>query len=251
MNPLRIFWTSGRELFDDFFLLMGINLLWLLMVGPLFTLALFLVSQGLFVYAILVALLNVLLLGPANAGIMQVAERITDGRVAAIATFFEGMRQYRNLSWKVYGLWMLGFIACASNVWFYVQMTGTLGVFLTILFSYLLAIWCTLLIYLGPLILLQNTPSIRLIWRNAAVLTFGKPVFTLITAVMMVAIIGLSLWVIVLALLMTFSFLALWSMRSTKVLVADAEARLNARNEEPPQELSGERVPRGQVRPRK
>ena len=251
MNPFRIFFTSGRELFDDFFLLMGLNLLWLLMVGPLFALAFFLVLQGLFIYTIPVLLLNVLLFGPANAGLMYVAERITDGRVASIGTFFEGMRQYRILSWKVYGLWMLGFIACLSNVWFYVQMSGPFGVFLTILFAYLLGIWFTLLIYLGPLMLLQNTPQLRLIWRNAAALTFGKPIFSLITAIMMLLILGLSIWVIVIGLLFTFSFLALWSMRSTKVLAADVEARQNAQNEQLAQEPIGERVPRGQVRPRK
>lgn len=135
------------------------------------------------------------------------------GGLPQLAHFLRVCASIRILSWKVYGLWMLGFIACLSNVWFYVQMSGPFGVFLTILFAYLLGIWFTLLIYLGPLMLLQNTPQLRLIWRNAAVLTFGKPIFLLITAIMMLLILGLSIGVIVIGLLFTFSFLALWSMR--------------------------------------
>lgn len=38
---------------------------------------------------------------------------------------------------------------------------------------------------------------------------------------------------------------------SMKVLAADVEARQNAQNEQLAQEPIGERVPRGQVRPRK
>lgn len=251
MNPLKIFWLAGRDLFDEFFLMTALNLLWLLMVGPLFVLALLLAGQGQMLLGLALCLVNVLLFGPANAGLLQAAERITDGRVASLAIFLEGMRQYRTFSWKIYGIWMLGFAACAANVWFYVQMTSTLGAFLMILFTYVLGIWCTLLIYLGPLMVLQQTQNIRLLWRNAAVLTFAKPFFTFITAVMMMFILGLSIVVIVLAILFTFSFLTLWSMRSSKVLVADALERQISKDEEQPELPIGERVPRGQVRPRK
>ena len=251
MNPFVLLWRSGRDVFDELFLMMGVNIVWLVMCGPLFALALFFASSGQPVIALLLCLLNILPFGPATAALFAVAERVTEGRSASMRLFFESMRTYARDSWKLYGMWIVGLVGLAVNLWFYPQLSPGLGAFITVLFLYLSLIWVALLIYLGPLLVLQPDRRIRLMWRNAAVMAFGRPFFTLITAVLMAIILVVSIWVFLIALLLTFAFLAVWGMRVTQAVIAASEARREARQAKASSSSNDdERGPRGQVRPR-
>ena len=253
MNSLLIFWRAGRDLFDELFLMIGVNVIWALMCCPLIVAAVFLFGNGIPILAAVALILNALLMGPASAGLLAVAERIIEGRVAPLSLFFEGMRTHWVLSWQVYGIWMVGFVTLLFNVAFYLQIGGGFGTFLIVLFVYLTATWSMLLMYLGPLMLLQEQRGLWLLWRNALIMTFGRPFFTIATAIMMALIIALSVFVVILPLIMTFSMLAIWSMRATLAQIASEEERRRRREEgdviaETP---TAERGRGGQIRPRK
>ena len=137
---------------------------------------------------------------------------------------------------------------------FYARMGSNLGSFLLILFLYILLVWVGLLIYIGPLMLLQSDKRIRVIARNAVFMVFGRPVFTLITLVLM-ALLGVVLGVVVplLPLILTFMFLAIWSFRATTTLIAEAEARRAARQAQAAEAANRANTDKGrsgQIRPR-
>src|SRR5436190_2162054 len=115
----RVFWLSIKDLFDELFLLLGINVLWVLINLPLAALVVFLLFGGAFVPASIALLLLVLTLGPTNAGLYTVAQRVTEGRTASFRLFFEGLRQNFKLSWQIYGLWMFGLVLILFNLQFY------------------------------------------------------------------------------------------------------------------------------------
>lgn len=221
----RVFWLAIKDLLDELFVLMAINALWLVLSLPLAVIGLLSVLQGAIPFGIVMILLSVLPGGPATRGLYSVAERIIDGRTASIRDFFAGMRSDWLLSWKVYGLWTFGLILIIVNMGFYFQWGNTIGLFLGVLFLYLLAIWLGMLIYIGPLLLLQTDKRIRLIARNALLMTMGRPVFTLVTLVLMLLLLGLSLLVRIAPFLLTFALLALWGFRATLKLIKDAEER--------------------------
>jgi len=253
MTIFRVLWLSLKDVFDELFTLIGINLIWVAISAPLAVLAFALISMGAVVLGVVAALLAVLCLAPANAGLYVVAQRVSQGQLIGWRLFFEGFRQYLRLSWQVYGLWALGLILIVSNFGFYGGIASGLGAFVRILLLYLLIVWFGLLIYIGPLMVLQTDKRLRVIARNAFLMVFGRPIFTLVTLVLM-ALLGVVLgtFVPILPLLLTFSFLATWSFRATKSLVADAEARRAAQEEQAaasnPQ--STEKGRGGQVRPR-
>jgi len=255
MTIFRVLWLSLKDVFDELFTLMAINLLWVAISAPLVLVAVFLISAGSTVLGILVALLAVLPMAPANAGLYIVAQRVTEGRVIAWRLFFEGFREYLRLSWQVYGLWMIGLILIVGNLTFYSGIGSGLIAFVRILLFYLLIVWFGLLIYIGPLMVLQTDKRLRLIARNAFLMVFGRPIFTLVTLILM-ALLGVVLgtFVPILPLLLTFSLLAIWSFRATKTLVADAEARRAAQEERVAAAVSNptstEKGRGGQVRPR-
>lgn len=250
----KAFWQSAKELFDELFALAIVNLIWVVINLPLALIAGMLLLNNALGTAAIVALLAVVPMAPATAGLYAVAQRVTEGRVISWRVFFEGFREYRMISWQVYGLWALGLALILVNIQFYLQLNSTIGSFLTILFLYLLAIWFALLIYIGPLMLLQTDKRLRVIARNAFLMVLGRPVFTLSTVIMMMVIIVVSVFLRLLPFLLTFAFLALWSLRATMALIADAEARRLAR-EEAAAKAAGNRANvekgrGGQIRPR-
>ncbi|MFL5805716.1 MAG: DUF624 domain-containing protein [Roseiflexaceae bacterium] len=233
MSVFRILWLSIKDIFDELFSLVLINLLWVLISAPLVLLAIVLLSAGSTTMSAVVMLLAVLPMAPSNAGLYTVAQRVTEGRVISWRLFFEGFREYLLLSWQLYGLWMIGLLIIVTNLGFYSRMNSSIGSVLLVLFLYFLLVWFGLLIYIGPLMLLQTDKRIRVIARNAFLMVFGRPFFTLITLILM-GLLGVALGVIVpfLPLLLSFALLAIWSFRVTTTLVADAEARRLARQEQ-------------------
>jgi uncharacterized membrane protein YesL len=255
MSIFRVLWLSLKDVFDELFTLMAVNLIWVVMSAPLIIVAVFLLGAGSTVLGIIVALLAVLPLAPANAGLYTIAQRVSEGRVIAWRLFFEGFREYLRLSWQVYGLWAIGLFLIIGNFSFYGGIASGLGTFVRILLLYLLVVWFGLLIYIGPLMVLQTDKRLRVIARNAFVMVFGRPIFTLVTLLLM-ALLGVVLgtFVPLLPLLLTFSFLAIWGFRATSALVADAEARRAAQEERTAaaasNSLNTDKGRGGQVRPR-
>lgn len=253
----RVFWRAIRDVFDDMFLLILTNLVWSVMTWPLLGLALFSGLNNFAVPATVFALLSILPLGPAMGGLYTIAQRSTEGRTSKISNFFEGVREHAKFGWKVYGCWMVGLVAIIYNLGFYGSMASAVGSFLYVLFLYILAIWFALLIYIGPLMLLQSDKRVRIIARNAALMAFGRPVFTLVTFVLMVAVTALSvgLTIAIIPGLILFSLLAVWSFRATTKLIEDAEARRRLAEEQAAAATNGPRYSSekgrgGQIRPR-
>jgi len=250
MNIFRTLWKSLKDLFEDLFILALVNILWILINAPLAVAAFFaFISSSPLLYVVL--LLSVLTLGPTNAGLYAVAERVTDGRTSSWRDFFAGMRANAVLSWKIYGLWMLGLVIILVNLQFYTLNGTTIASFLYVLFLYFIVVWFGLLMYIGPLMQLQTDKRIRTITRNAALMTFGRPLFTLVTLALMVAITVGSIFLPILFLLATGSFLAIWSFRAVLTLIAEAEARRTAVEEKAAaKNTTPDKGRSGQIRPR-
>ncbi|MEN9936226.1 MAG: hypothetical protein RLZZ387_2805 [Chloroflexota bacterium] len=255
MGAFRTFWLAGKDLFDELFGLIVVNVLWVVISMPLLAVAFSLFVGGNPVAAGIAALLAVLPMAPASTGLTLISQRVTEGRTFEWRMFFDGFRALRVLSWQVYGIWMAGLILILVNLGFYGQFGSAIGAFLTVLFIYILVIWFSLLIYLGPLIVLQTDQRIRSIWRNALVIALGRPFFTLLTTFLMGVIGTLSIWVPLLLLLLTASFFAVWGFRATSAVIAEAEERRKALEEQrtaanggaPPNREKGRG---GQIRPR-
>ena len=229
MNIFRTLWKSLKDLFEDLFILALVNILWILINAPFAVAGFFALNNSTALY--IVMLLSVLTLGPTNAGLYAIAERVTDGRTSSWRDFFAGMRANSVLSWKVYGLWMFGLVIILVNLQFYSLNGTTITSILYVLFLYFTVVWFGFLMYIGPLMQLQTDKRIRTITRNAALMTFGRPLFTLVTLALMAIITIASIWLPILFLLATTSFLAVWSFRAVLTLIAEAEARRTAAEE--------------------
>lgn len=258
MNPFQVFWQSARDTFEDLLPLTLISVVWLLVVLPLPLLAGGFAVGGAPFGAAALLMLTTLPMGMASVGLTVIAQRIHDGRTVSWGDFVAGARRHYRLGWRMYGAWLAGLLILLVNVAFYAQMEAPIGAYLMLIFAYFLVAWVSLLIYLGPLALLQERPSVRLAFRNAFVLAFGRPLFTIVTQVLMSIIVFLSMWPpLLLLLLITPALLAVWGFRATVTLIADAEARREAQQEReraaatrPSNPPATEKGRGGQIRPR-
>ena len=225
MNIFRTFWKSVRELFDDLFVLAIINVLWILINAITFLIVGAAISTGSFGLIGVALMLGVISLGPSTAGLYSIAERVTEGRTSSWRDFIAGMRANAKLSWQIYALWMLGLVVLLFNLQFYSLNGSQVSAFVSVVILYFMLVWFGILIYLGPLMLIQTDKRIRTIARNAVLMAIGRPIFTLFTLVLMAVILVTSIWLVILLFMVTFSFLTLWGFRATLTLIAEAEAR--------------------------
>lgn len=251
LNPFRAAGLALRDLFDEFMLLIGCNLIWVVMCGPLWVLAFYALLDGMNGFAALVALLGVLPAGPATMGLVGLAHRIAEGRASKLSDFFAAMRSYARPGWLLGAVWMGGLLLVLLNLGYYSAISGWLGVLMSGLWLYGLIFWLSLLIYAPALIVLQETPTLRLVARNSILMAAGRPVFTLVNLALIGLLLFVSLALVVPTLLLTISLLSLWGMHATMELIADARRRREqdeaaATTAQP----SEERGRKGQVRPK-
>ncbi|MFV9505572.1 MAG: hypothetical protein AB4911_13535 [Oscillochloridaceae bacterium umkhey_bin13] len=249
INPFRPLGQAFRDSFDDALLLVLCNLFWFALCAPLWWLAFVIATAGDGLVGSILALFGVLPGGPASAGLVYVAYRISDGRASKVADFFIGMRRYARHGWLLGFIWMGGLVAILFNLGFWAGMGDFMSGLLLGLWLYLLIFWCSTLIYAPALVLLQEQPSLRLIARNTALMVVGRPFFTLFTLLLMLGLVLLSVILVIPALTFSVALLAVWGMRATMTLIDDARRRLEEANPTPPAPTE-ERGRKGQVRPK-
>jgi uncharacterized membrane protein YesL len=250
LNPFRAFGSSLRDLFDDFLLLIICNVLWALLSLPLWALAFMLLSAGAPALAAVAALLGVLPAGPATIALYYVANRITDGRATKVSDYFGAMREHARIGIILTGIALAGLVVILFNLGFYLSVNNAFGGAMLGLWIYLLVFWLGLSLYVFPLAFLQDTPDLRLIARNAFLMSVGRPIFTFLTLVLMGIIVGLSAFLIVPLVLITVAYLPVWATRATRQLIDDARRRREEAEAKPSDQPVNEKGRKGQVRPK-
>jgi hypothetical protein len=225
INPIRPIWAALRDVFDEFVLLMGCNIIWCLLSLPLLWVAYVFLSSGATVPAALATMVGVLPAGPATAAMAYVANRVSEGRATRFGEFFGAMRTYARQGWLILGIWMLGLLVILVDIGFYLGFGNLVGALILGLWIYLLVVWLALLIYLFPLMAMQEQFSLRLLARSAGLMVVGRPIFTFINLALMLLLIWVSALAIVPILVISVAFLNVWSARATRTLIDDARRR--------------------------
>lgn len=188
--------ATFRDLWDEMFILIVCNLLWTLAVIPVVTL-------------------------PAATGaIFYLTHRIASGRAVSLADFKHGFRAYFRQSSLLGLLSVLVILILSVNFTFYGRFSGMPFRLIQVMFVYLLGIWLLMQLYMFPLLLEQEMPSLRLAGRNALVLVMRHPVFSMIIGMTALVIIVLSAVLTLPVLILLTSTLALLGNRAVLALLS-------------------------------
>jgi uncharacterized membrane protein YesL len=169
---MRLAWQAVKAAFLDFvdeiFLLALFNLLWVLSA--------FLVLPFPF----------------ATAGLAWVALEIGEGKAISWRTLFQGGRRY----WKPAYVWVLiNLVVWAItffNLSFYGRVNTTWALLVRSVVFSMAIIWAVLQLYVFPLLIRQDTPSLKLAYRNGLILISAWPLLTIVVIVLALVLLILS-----------------------------------------------------------
>jgi uncharacterized membrane protein YesL len=229
VNPFAILWRSVVNCYDDLFPLVGMNLVWLVLTIPVvavivLVLTIFgLPAEGSFILAILLAMI---LPTPASIGLHYYANQLVKEERVEFDLFWAGLKAL----WKrSLALFAIGFAATALlvlNLTFYATNVASPLKLIAILWVYALILWVMMQMYVNPLLVEQENKSIKLILRNAFILTIDNLVTSFVLLVVLVALSAVSVGIALLVALLTGSFLAVVETRAVLTFLEKYRARM-------------------------
>ena len=167
---------------------------------------------------------------PASAGLHHLTRRLVDPEQEDYTTwrhFFDGFQAYWLLSWQVTGLNLAIGIVLLVNFFFYFFSPNQYVQLIAIPMFYAVLVWLGMQIYLFPLLIEQSDKSIRLIFKNALLLTIKNPGFTFTFGLLLLSMILVCTALGGPVLLILFAFLAVGRTYATcRLLGIDLERRV-------------------------
>lgn len=232
IDALVVTWQSLKDLWEDFVLLIMLNLVWSL--------------------ALLLALAPVLIWGGTNLGLglalslllswplaivsgalCFVTNQIVRGKAVGWATFATGLRRYWSKSLAVGLINLAVLLLLASNIQFYAFVLQ--GVWANLLLSIwvIAAIyWLIAQIYWYPMVLELESEKVLTALRNALVLVIISPGFSLTLAIILLALVVLCTLLTVPLVLFMVVLLLLIMSRATRSRLAILQARHESRKQD-------------------
>jgi hypothetical protein len=139
-------------------------------------------SRSLSLIPLGVALLVGVLPNPCAAGVHAVTREFSTSGYATLSEHWTGLRAYFFPALRAWLLSLVVTILIGANLVFYVRVLGSASGVLHafapgLLFAWLLVfvVWMALHLYVFPLIVVQDTKSLRLVYRNAFMMTVARP----------------------------------------------------------------------------
>lgn len=115
---------------------------------------------------------------PATLSIFQLTRQLVDGEAPNLKEFVAFTKEYFVKGW----LWMVAnilvIIIVWSNLFFYGQFDATWAYYARLLFILLALLWLPVQFYALSFLVIQETKSLRLAWKNAILTLFASPGFS-------------------------------------------------------------------------
>jgi hypothetical protein len=216
IDALLSAWHSLKDIWEDFVLLVVLNVLWslafVLMLMPIFLLA---TTQ--FILGLILSFLLFWLLPIVSAGLSYVANQIARGVAANFQTFVTGVKRYWAKSLIVALINLVVLILIATNLQFYgYVLEGAWTNFALAAWLVVAIYWLIVQIYWFPMILELESEKVFVALRNALALVIISPAFSITTGLIMLVLLALCVVLVVPAALLMASLLLLISNRATR-----------------------------------
>ena len=193
---MKAFLVMGRTLkaaYDDLFLCVFLSIaFWVgtLALPLIFNSLARLVNLPLSVVAP-VTLLLMLPAAPVTTGIQKATNRIANYLRVDKSFFWEGTRQYSGRGFLLFAINLLVPAAIIFNIWFYFNSQGWLPI-IGVAWIWLLLLWLLMGQYTFPLFWQQDSPDLKLVLRNSALLAVRHPLYSLLMLLFQIVLLAAS-----------------------------------------------------------
>lgn len=220
LDALHVARFSLRDLWDEFVLMVLLNLLWCLaVVLPIVPL---LIPGNVGVLGVLaLSLLLAIPLPVISGAFCFVANQVARGKVARWGTFGEGVRRYWVKSLAVALINLIAVVLIAANLQFYaVVLQGTWTSFALSAWAVVGLYWLLVQVFWFPMILEQENEKVFLALRNSMAMVIITPAFSLTLALILALFTVLSVALSVPAIVALGAFVLLVSNHATRSRLA-------------------------------
>lgn len=226
MRNLQVIAKAFVDVYDNMFALLAMNIVWAILaalpVSSLISLLQVVVEAAepdptAWVIAALVALLYVLLTGPATYALAVMARRIVDYEAVTLRDFFGAMRAHYRRAWVLGLISLAGTTLLLVNLAFYAGMGGW-AVVLVPLFLLITLFWLMMQLYLYPIAVITEGGPL-LVLRNAAIVLFRYPGMALLLNIVALILMALSTALLLPWVILTMVLLAALGTRGVRSAV--------------------------------
>jgi uncharacterized membrane protein YesL len=134
-----------------------------------------------------VALLVGVLPNPAMAGVQTVAHELATEGFVTFHDHWEGVQRYARPAARLWLVSLAGTALILGNLAFYAHAVGTNGGVLRVVAPPLFLVWLlvgvwwiSMHLYVFPMLIKQEVKTVRLVYRNAALMTFARPSMSIV-----------------------------------------------------------------------
>jgi len=138
-----------------------------------------------------VTLLLMLPAAPVTTGIQKATNRIANYLRVDNSFFWEGTRQYIGRGFLLFAINLLVPAAIIFNIWFYFNSQGWLPI-IGVAWIWLLLLWLLMGQYTFPLFWQQDSPDLKLVLRNSALLAVRHPLYSLLMLLFQIVLLAAS-----------------------------------------------------------
>jgi hypothetical protein len=223
-EALRVIKYSLRDFWDEFVILVVLNMLWGL-AAALPILAVLVLSGLDQIWALVAGLFLLLPLPIVSGALCFVANQISRGKAAGWGTFAAGIRRYWVKSLVVAGVNLVVLVLLLTNLQFYGQMQSTWSNFAVAIWLVLGLYWLLVQVFWFPMILELENEKILLALRNALAMVLVTPGFSLTLGIALLVLGLLCVVLTVPVILFMASFFLLIANHATRSRLAFAQKK--------------------------
>ena len=213
-NVFRVLWEALKDLWDELFLLLLMNIVTVLLLFPVVTFP------------------------PALAGLWNAGNLAAKGKSISWRDYFEGFRRYFLKAWGLALLNVLVVAIAFTNVRFYTpgvapfEISDTLSTWIGGFFTAVAFLWLVLQLYPMAALLEQEDQRLRVALRNSAVLFITNPGFTIVLALLLLLVAVISTLLTIPWILVTLAIFAVVCNKAVLHLLKPHRERIRAEMEE-------------------
>jgi hypothetical protein len=232
IEAVSITWRSIKDLWEDFVLLVALNLLWTI-TAVLPAIPLLLLGSTQLLWALILGILFLAPLPIVSGGLWFVTNQITRGVAVTWGTFGTGVRRYWAKSLLVAVINFVVLILILTNIQFYAfVIEGTWTSLALIVWVSLGGYWLLVQVFWFPMILELESEKVLVALRNALVMGILTPGFSLLMLFIIAALVVLSVILTVPLILFIAALLMLIGNHATRSRLAFAQEKASKSGED-------------------
>ncbi len=163
--------------------------------------------------------LTVVLFPAALFGIYQESLDLTHRDRSGLIGFWRGFKKYlgKSLAWG--GVNLVVIFILVTNVWFYYNSLLEIAPFLAVLTIIMASLWLIWQLFSLPCLFLQEDKTLKLAWKNGFAIIVQQPLYALIIALVMLALLTLSFFYYIPLVLGSIPLVAILGLRAVQATI--------------------------------